>query len=98
MPIKMQALTKEYNLTKTDEEKVLLCVGIGIGKMLRVGDEDVYGKEVNVACKLGEETAKQGNILVTQSVVQQCENFPSETFIKLQGMPNWLGDAYHVLY
>lgn len=96
--IEMQALAKEYNLTKSDEEKVLLCAGLGYGKVLRVGDEDVYGKEVNAACKLGEETAKQGDILVTQAVVQQSKNFPTETFIKLQGMPNWLGDAYHVLY
>jgi adenylate cyclase len=96
--IEMQLLTKEYNLTKSDEEKVLICIGLGFGKMLRVGDADVYGKEVNAACKLGEETAKQGDILVTQAVMQQSKNIPTENFKKLRDMPAWLGDAYHVLY
>ncbi len=66
--------------------------------MLRVGDTDVYGKEVNAACKLGEETAKRGDILVTHAVMQQCENTPAVSFKKLQAMPSWLGDAYQVLY
>ena len=96
--IEMQLLTKKYNLTKSDEEKVLICIGLGFGKMLRVGDADVYGKEVNAACKLGEETAKQGDILVTQAVMQQSVNISTENFKKLQGMPSWLGDAYHVIY
>lgn len=100
--IEMQALTHEYNLTKLDKEKVLLCVGLGFGKMLRVGDADVYGAEVNAACKLGEESAKQGDILITHAVATQCKNMPALmpaiSFKKMQNTPAWLGDAYRVLY
>jgi len=55
--IKMQKTLKEYNTDKPEHEKVLLCVGIGYGKILRIGDADIFGEEVNAASKLGEDTA-----------------------------------------
>ena len=36
--------------------------------MLRIGDVDVFGTEVNAASKLGEDTAAAGQILVTGAV------------------------------
>ncbi len=55
----------QINRRRREEEKILLCVGIGYGTLLRVGDADVFGREVNAASKLGEDTAKAGEILVT---------------------------------
>lgn len=66
--IDMQKALAEYNKDRPAEEDVLLCVGLGYGKMLRIGDADVFGSEVNAASKLGEDIAKQGEILVTESV------------------------------
>ena len=66
--IEMQRVTKQHNLARTPEEKVLLCVGIGYGDMLRIGETDVFGAEVNAASKLGEDTAKEWEILVTGAV------------------------------
>jgi class 3 adenylate cyclase len=66
--INMQQLLSEYNQSKTDEEKVLLCVGIGYGSMLRIGDTDVFGAQVNASAKLGEDIAKSYEILVTEAV------------------------------
>lgn len=63
--IEMQHACEAYNLARVPEEKVLLCVGIGYGHVLRIGDTDVYGQEVNAASKLGEDTAKASEILVT---------------------------------
>lgn len=63
--IAMQAVTREYNATRHDTEKVLVCAGIGYGEVLRIGDTDLFGAEVNAACKLGEDTAKAGEILIT---------------------------------
>jgi len=65
--VAMQRTLVAYNKDKTDEEKVLLCVGVGYGKVLRIGDVDVYGHEVNSASKLGEDTANAYEILVTES-------------------------------
>ena len=66
--IAMQHAAKVYNMTKPDTEKILLCVGLGFGRVLRIGDDDVFGFEVNTASKLGEDTAKAWEILVTESM------------------------------
>ncbi|MCE9501977.1 MAG: adenylate/guanylate cyclase domain-containing protein, partial [Leptospira sp.] len=50
--MRMQETLKKYNVDKIDEEMVLLCVGLGYGKVLKIGDRDVYGAEVNAASKL----------------------------------------------
>ena len=42
-------------------------VGIGYGPSLIIGDEDLFGCEVNFACKLGEDLAQKGEILLTHS-------------------------------
>lgn len=66
--IAMQELLARYNADRPAEEQVLLCVGLGYGDVLRIGDQDVFGAEVNAASKLGEDTAGPGEILVTTSV------------------------------
>ncbi|MBN1151019.1 adenylate/guanylate cyclase domain-containing protein [candidate division WOR-3 bacterium] len=68
----MQEHLKEYNRAKTGEEKILLCVGISWGKILKIGDYDVYGSAVNKSSKLGEEVAFSGEVLVTEEVVELC--------------------------
>ena len=42
-------------------------IGIGYGPSLIIGDEDLFGCEVNFACKLGEDLAQKGEILLTHS-------------------------------
>jgi len=71
--IAMQRCLADYDQGKPDEEKVLLCVGLGHGKVLRIGDADVYGAEVNAASKLGEDTAKAWEILVTGAMRDAIE-------------------------
>jgi adenylate cyclase len=65
--IEMQHVLERENATRSPETQVLLCVGIGYGRILRIGDHDVYGAEVNAASKLGEDTAKAREILVTKA-------------------------------
>lgn len=69
--IKMQNTLKEYNANKPEHEKVLLCVGIGYGKILRIGDADIFGEEVNAASKLGEDLAKKEEILITKNAAAE---------------------------
>ena len=47
--------------------EIYIAIGIGYGRLLLVGDDDAYGDEMNVACKLGADLAKQGEILLTAS-------------------------------
>lgn len=78
--ISMQNTLKEYNKTKLEEEKVLLCLGLGFGKILKIGDVDVFGEEVNLASKLGEDIAKSYEILVTQSVKNAISDLENISF------------------
>jgi class 3 adenylate cyclase len=42
-------------------------IGIGFGPTLVIGDEDLFGSEMNVACKLGEDIAETDEILLTDA-------------------------------
>lgn len=61
----MEKRCAQINARRPHEEQVILCVGIGFGRILKIGDEDCYGHEVNLASKLGEDIAEGGEILVT---------------------------------
>lgn len=63
--VAMQRTLVSYNQGRAAHEQVLLGVGLGYGDVLRIGDADVFGAEVNAASKLGEDTAQAGDILVT---------------------------------
>lgn len=78
--VAMQKSLLWYNKDKVEEEQVLLCVGIGYGKVLRIGDVDVFGHEVNSASKLGEDTAKAYEILVTPAVQKVFSDSKEFTF------------------
>jgi class 3 adenylate cyclase len=66
--VAMQHATISYNRERDESERVLLCAGLGFGKVLRIGDADVFGPEVNAASKLGEDVAGPGEVLVTGAV------------------------------
>jgi class 3 adenylate cyclase len=63
---------------------VLLCVGIGYGPILRIGDSDVYGNQVNAASKLGEDTAKARDILITRAAMDAISDVPDVSYAKLE--------------
>ena len=67
----MMQACEHVNGRRKPEEQILLCAGIGYGRILRVGDEDVWGAEVNAASKLGEDRAKAGDILITDAARAQ---------------------------
>ncbi len=94
----MQRKLAVYNTDKPDEEKVLLCVGLGYGKMLRIGDADVFGAEVNAASKLGEDTAKAWEILVTDGVKHLCDDVPDISFSEISDVPAGAQKAWKVKY
>lgn len=61
----MHEATRAHDRDRPPEEWLPLCVGVGFGRVLRVGDHDVYGAEVNAASKLGEDLARAGEVLAT---------------------------------
>jgi adenylate cyclase len=92
----MQQTVNDYNLARLEEEKVLLCIGLGYGRMLRIGDSDVYGVEVNAASRLGEDLANSGEILVTGAFHQQCNDLKDIAFLPLPQPPAGTDAAYRV--
>ncbi|MBI4676400.1 MAG: adenylate/guanylate cyclase domain-containing protein [Elusimicrobia bacterium] len=96
--IEMQGAAKAYNEDRPDKEKILLCVGVGFGKVLKIGDHDVFGAEVNAASKLGEDTAKAWEILVTDSAKDVASQLSGISFEPIETVPPGARAAYKVIY
>jgi class 3 adenylate cyclase len=94
--IAMQQTTFEYNATRSEAEKVLLCVGIGYGQLLRIGDTDVFGAEVNAACKLGEDIARAGEILLTGAALAAARLPAGVTSAPIGQVPAGAGSAHRL--
>lgn len=69
----MQAACERHNVGRAPEDQVLLCVGLGWGRVLQIGTTDLWGQEVNAASKLGEDTAQAREILVTEAFKRATE-------------------------
>jgi adenylate cyclase len=67
--IAMQLAFNASNLLTSDDFDVYISIGIDQGKILLVGDKDCFGDPVNRACKLGEDVAASGEILVTKDAM-----------------------------
>jgi class 3 adenylate cyclase len=93
--VAMQAACRAYDDDRTDSEKLLLCLGIGRGKVLRISDTDVFGAEVNAACKLGEDIAKAWEVLVTEPVRESVYGWEFE---KLDQCPAGTSGAFRLIY
>jgi len=78
--VEMQRACRNVNERRKPEEQILLCLGIGYGRVLRIGDEDVWGREVNNASKLGEDTAKPYEILLTGAAKAKLGDRPEFTY------------------
>lgn len=74
----MVAATIAVNPGRAPEDRIEVCIGLGYGTVLRIGHDEVWGAEVNAASKLGEDMAKGGEVLVTDTVSQAL---PEEAFV-----------------
>lgn len=96
--VSMQHTLRQYNTAKPEAEQILLCVGIGYGKMLRIGDADVFGPQVNASAKLGEDTATAYEILVTDAVRDAIGDQAGFAYDHLDIVPPGANSAYRVRY
>jgi adenylate cyclase len=95
--IEMQRTLRAYNDNKSDEEHVLLGVGLGFGRVLRIGDADVFGAEVNAACILGEDVSRAYDILVTKAV-RDAVTASDVRFEELDEAPPGTDKAYRLAF
>lgn len=80
----MQRACQNLNVRRLPEEQVLFCVGIGFGRILRIGDVDVFGAEVNAASKLGEDIAKADQILVTRAACEAAGDLEGLSYLPIE--------------
>ena len=92
--VEMQRTLRDYNHPNPDVEHVLLGVGLGFGRVLRIGDADVFGSEVNAAYILGEDTADAYEILVTKAVHDAVD----AAFEEIENPPPGTDKAYRLLW
>jgi adenylate cyclase len=63
--VAMQRALQRHNDQAAEQDQLFMGCGIGWGDVLKLGDEDVFGVEVNFAAKLGEDLAEPYQILLT---------------------------------
>jgi class 3 adenylate cyclase len=61
------------------EKYLYAAIGLGFGDILDVEGKDIFGDEINLACKLGEDIGEKNQILLTESAFKA---FHSSTFKK----------------
>ena len=55
------------NVVLPEDWDLHASIGIGYGDLLMVGDDDMYGNEMNLASKLGEDLGEAGDVLLTEA-------------------------------
>jgi class 3 adenylate cyclase len=68
--VELQEAIHRYNDTAPEADHIYVGCGIGYGECLKLGDEEIYGPEVNFAAKLGEDLAGPYEIFVTPDAVK----------------------------
>ena len=81
--IALQLAFKSSNLLTTEGFDIRISCGIDYGKILVIGNKECFGDAVNRACKLGEDVATAGEILVTQDAMKTVD---AELEFKLREM------------
>lgn len=79
--VAMQRACAAYNKDKKPADQVLLCLGVSYGRTLKIDNVRLAGPQVNLASKLGEDTAEGYEILVTDSVKATATPNPDLDFV-----------------
>src|SRR5262245_32664669 len=67
------------------DRQLYVAFGIGYGKILNIGDEDIFGDEMNLACKLGEDIAEKGEILLTPAAKAELAKLDGSSIALREG-------------
>lgn len=79
-----------------EARRIHVSIGIGYGAILNIGGEDMFGDEVNLACKLGEDVAGRGEILLTPAAYAALSGTTPDTRITGATIAGLILD-YHLL-
>lgn len=62
------------NVVLPADRELYVSIGIGFGSLLNVENQIVYGNQVNLASKLGEDIGQLGDILLTENAYRRIED------------------------
>lgn len=77
------------NAVQPPEAALQASIGIGYGPTLVIADKDLFGHEMNHACKLGEDIAGPGEIYLTGNA---CQALPQGRYVFSEA-PHTIGGA-----
>jgi adenylate cyclase len=84
------------NLLLAEDRRLYASIGIGYGRILNVDEDDIFGDEVNLASKLGEDVAERGMICLTSAAQAVAEKEEIETRAETVSISG-LSLTYHVI-
>jgi adenylate cyclase len=89
--IEIQTTVIRENATRIPENRLSVCIGIGFGDIIYAGVRNIYGLEMNLAAKLGEDVAEPGEILLTEGAYHQvqsiiCGRLPDHCHIRMSNV------------
>lgn len=97
--IKVNRHFAEENRHWDEDHHIRVCIGIDFGRFLLLKKVDFYGSPVNLASKLGEDTADPGEVLVTDNA---WKRLPDETDLTSGNLSITVSgvdiSAHHVIY
>ena len=71
--LKMRDCLDNATLTLPEDCRLDVSIGIGYGHILNIENRDIFGAEVNLASKLGEDIASAGEILLTENAFAKLD-------------------------
>jgi class 3 adenylate cyclase len=91
----IQHRLETVNLVLPEDRHLYASIGIGFGYILNIADEDLYGDEVNLACKLSEDIGERNAILFTERAHEQLGKH--EDTVKREVSISGINLGYHEL-
>jgi len=77
--LRIQRQLATANTFLPDDWDLYASIGIGHGRVLMVGEDDLYGHEMNIASKLGEDLAERSEILLSQAAYDRLPSQAGES-------------------
>jgi class 3 adenylate cyclase len=92
--VEMRAAVAVDATERPESDQIGLAIGISWGEVLDIDGHDMFGHAVNMASKLGEDTAGGGEILLTQTAAAAVEGKGPWTFEEGQTLVSQLTITY----
>jgi class 3 adenylate cyclase len=93
--VELQRTLAQRNEGRPDAEKLLVGCGIGFGSCLKLGDDEIFGVEVNHADKLAEDIAGPYEVCLTPEARKALGEFAGVRFCEVPGQTIDGKLAYH---